>query len=186
VFPHFAAGGIEAMAESDHAKRAKAYLEDQCDRLDRGEGLARGNWASVCFPALAPVVLGLTLGCIDGGHGLYGVPFDDPCTYHRDDAGVRVPDCEEPECAKSYACREAESEAGPPRENCANGKDDTGNGLIDCEDPVCASYHACRDVVAYAAPPKEICDNGKDDNSDGRVDCDDPQCEDHPGCAEDL
>jgi len=97
---------------NDYAERMRDHLEDQCDRLDRGEGLSRGNWASVCWPAVLPAVMGLSVGCIGCAYGMYGGPWDDEgCRYTKDDAGKLVPRCDDPNCSGEPECEE-DSDAG--------------------------------------------------------------------------
>ena len=191
------------MNSDDHAKHASEYLEDLCERLDRGEPLARGNWVSKGFLLIVPVVLGLAAcGCgsdEDGGSGgagggggsggygnfggdqpMYAAPSE-ICDNGIDDNGDGKVDCDDPQCETFSGCAEGALYAGPPDEICDNGIEDNGDGNVDCDDPQCMGDPTCPGI-AYAGPP-EICDNEIDDNGDGKVDCDDPQCETFPGCG---
>jgi len=142
------------MSSDDHAQRAREYLHSLCDRIDRGEGVSRGHWASKIIPVIAPVALGLSL-----------VSCSANSSSNATNEGIL------------YA-------GPPPREICDNGVDDDGDGKVDCDDPACANSPGCSEGVLYAGPPAdEVCDNGVDDNGDGLVDCDDPTCSDFPECG---
>ena len=167
------------MQPNEHSKRAQAYLEELCERLDRGCALTRGNWQSLRVPAFVPVALGLSLAAC-GGSTLPPVgDKQEICDNGEDDNGDGYIDCDDPLCDAFPDCANG-ALYGVPLEDCSNGVDDNGDGKIDCEDPKCSTFPGCMGVL-YGVP-REDCSNGVDDNGDGKVDCQDPQCASFSGC----
>jgi len=140
------------MKPNDHARRSRDYLEDLCDRMDRGEAPARGNWASLRFPALVPVVLGLSLGC--GASNvqlpLYAAPPPDEergrGICEKSDGTV---DCSSSACAEYPGCQ-GELYAAPPDEPCGSGED--GAGRTDCGESESGDPPGGM-IMLYGAPP---------------------------------
>ena len=172
---------------NEHAERVLRYLDDLCDRLDRGKRLVRGEWSNRCVPAVLPLALGVSVLSCGGRMDDAGAPGDaghtgsriEICANGIDDDGDGLVDCDDPACSCKHPnclwgwC--GSSIYSAPLENCGNGKDDDGNGLIDCDDPDCAADPLCTATFPDGGR-EENCSNGVDDNGDGLIDCDDPSC----------
>ena len=105
--------------------------------------------------ALVPVVLGLSIGCVDDGPGAIAMymgpsgPYE-ICNNDEDDNGDGLVDCDDPTCVYSSWCHK-----DPEREICDNGEDDNGDGLIDCDDPQCEDSSDCG-TSEYGPPGGEL------------------------------
>lgn len=157
---------------SHHAKLAKAYLDQLCDRIDRGDRITRPKaWWKAALPVAVGASLGVAAcGGSDTGDQTGNVEQAINCDFLPDEPISPTP---------LYA-----APAPPATEiDCFNGVDDDGDTFEDCADPDCAL--ACSPVALYAAPAptlNEDCDNLTDDDLDGDVDCADTDCAGEPYC----
>jgi len=169
------------MNPTDHAKRARAYLDALCDQMDRGKTPTRPHKAWWKVPAIVPVAVGLSLAAC-GGTVEEPASDDDKevCDNDIDDDGDGDIDCVDEDCVDYPGCMTAAY--GAPAETCDNDVDDDGDGKVDCADSDCSDFPACN-ATDYAAPFEMDCSNDVDDDGDGDVDCADSDCETDPYCA---
>jgi hypothetical protein len=166
------------MDTNEHAKRARAYIDELCDKIDRGEALTRKRKAWW----IVPVALGLSLTSCGGNSDDSGPSKQQEiCDNGIDDDGDGKIDCADEDCADFSGCMTVEY-AAPFEEICNNDIDDDGDGKIDCADEDCASFPGCM-TADYAAPFEHDCSNGIDDDGDGDTDCDDSDCSLDSNCA---
>ena len=171
------------MAENDHAKQARAYLEHLCQRMDRGEAPVRSSKAWWQLPSFIPVAVGLSLVACGGTvqEESKGGDTKEICDNGKDDNGDGKIDCDDSDCAEFPGCLSA-AYAAPVEKDCRDGLDNDGDGLTDCLDSDCIMAPGCT-APAYAAPVETDCQDGQDNDGDGEVDCDDSDCADVPACT---
>jgi hypothetical protein len=169
------------MGSSDHAKLAKAYLEEICRSLDRKEKVVRRKewWKT---PFVVSTAVGLAMAACGGS--VETLPGDEAevCDNGVDDDGDERIDCADEDCAGFSGCNAGGSGGAymAPMEECSNGIDDDYDQKVDCDDEDCVTDPYCT-PAPYSAP-FEVCDNGVDDDYDQKVDCDDEDCMDDPVC----
>jgi len=169
------------MKPVDHAELARAYLDELCRRLDRGQPLRRLRREWWTCTVLAPVAVGLAAGTASCGGTVTEHPSStEVCTNQADDDGDGKIDCADSDCAGQAVCTSPE---GGTQEVCNNAKDDDGDGKIDCADSDCVGQAVC---TSPEGGTQEVCNNGKDDDGDGLVDCGDTDCIGFYGCAGDA
>jgi len=172
------------MAENDHAKQARAYLEHLCQRMDRGEAPVRSSKAWWQLPSFIPVAVGLSLVACGGTvqEESKGGDTKEICDNGKDDNGDGKIDCDDSDCAEFPGCLSA-AYAAPVEKDCRDGLDNDGDGKVDCDDSDCVGLPECQVVgPAYAAPVEADCEDGKDNDGDGDIDCADSDCYNDPAC----
>lgn len=189
-----------------HAKLAKAYLDQLCDRLDRGQKVSRQKkWWKIVLPAAVGAGMGLVAcggpdtgsdqqNMEEGGYDCQYLPEEPApqelnCYNDIDDDADGVTDCDDSDCLLACSMVSLYAAPMPVPEICDNQLDDDNDGQVDCDDTNCANDINCSATALYAAPapdvpvgPAEICDNCLDDNGDGSFDCADAACIGYPGC----
>jgi len=155
------------MTSNQHARLAKAYLEELCSCIDQRRPLParrRDQWLAA-IPASLAIGLSFTGGACGGSTDETNKPPAEVCNDKVDNDGDGQIDCGDVDCQGSPSCSGAEyggpfeagadvSETGSDEhaaEVCNDNIDNDGDGKIDCGDLVCMGVYPCTGPE-YGAP----------------------------------
>jgi len=176
------------MADNQHAKLLRAFLDEVCDCAARTRMVSWADWMRRSANVAAALGLSATLAACSGS----STTVDD--TGGGGEAGKFA-------ASSGGATGSGGSQAGGtggtssggagvvygiPLEDCDNNLDDDFDGQTDCADDDCYGFAPCMSMAEYAAPMdyfERYCDDEVDNDSDGLTDCEDPDCIENGYCG---
>jgi hypothetical protein len=177
------------MSCNPHAKAAKAYLEELCRMIDRGQRPVRSKrkwWEQpMAKPAAA---VGLALGAAScGGSTEFQepVPQKEVCNDSVDNDADGLIDCADPDCQCSSPVYSAPTDGGPGTDAGADARD-ARPPPADVQPPPADVRPPPEDAIVSpdVAPKREAaCHDNQDNDGDGLVDCMDPDCYEEYCCS---
>lgn len=171
---------------NDQVDLLKAYLEELCGHIERGErALSWPNWRRRALAAAAPIAVGLSMVACEAdmeeqpaATECTGADCATLCADKVDNDSDGTMDCADSDCAAATTCGSVAVYSVPLAESdCSDGVDNDGNGEIDCADAKCIDDISCTSVAEYAVVMTETeCADGLDNDYDQHVDCGDSDC----------